>query len=380
MNRNLSLVTISMCAWGIGEGFFLYFQPLYLQEWGADPILIGGVYGAMGVAMATAQIPAGYLSDRFGQRSIMWLSWILGTLAAWTMALATSLPMFIAGMVLYGLTGFVVAPMNSYITNVRGELSVGRALSLPSGFYSLGAVIGPIVGGIVADKWGLRMVYFVAASIFILSTLIVFFIQKNPVMHHADLDSTQTKGLLKNYRFLGFLGIVFVTLFAMYLPQQFTPSFLQNQQELSRTTIGVLGAFGSLGSAVAMLTLSNLKPLTGFFISQIWLLFFGLIFLKGQSVFSFGLAYFFIGGYRLCRMMVLAIARPLIHPEETGLAYGMVETVSSITVIIAPILAGILYRDDPYSIYSISLVLLIAVFILNIIIFSLRSKRKAATQ
>ncbi len=71
MNRNLLLTAISLSIWGIGEGLFIYFQPIYLQEWVGDPILIGTILGGMGVAMAVAQIPAGYLSDKFGSRSIM---------------------------------------------------------------------------------------------------------------------------------------------------------------------------------------------------------------------------------------------------------------------------------------------------------------------
>jgi DHA1 family tetracycline resistance protein-like MFS transporter len=113
--------------------------------------MIGGVYSIMGLANAVSQIPAGYLSDRFGSRSIMWGSWILGTLAAWTMALAPSLPFFVVGVALYGLTGFVLAPMNSYLTSMRGNLNVGRAVSIPSAAFNLGAVLGPVIGGVVAE-------------------------------------------------------------------------------------------------------------------------------------------------------------------------------------------------------------------------------------
>jgi len=366
-----------MGAWGVGEGFFIYFQPLYLQQWGADPLLIGGIYGAMGITMALAQIPAGYLSDRLGSRNIMWLSWILGTVSAWTMALANSLPLFVVGIVFYGLAGFVMAPMNSYITNVRGNFSVGRAIAIPSGFYSLGAVIGPIIGGLVADKLGFKAVYIIAAIIFIISTTIILFVQKKPEVHHIDQESANSKGLLKNTRFVAFLGVVFITTFALYLPQPFTPSFLQNQQALSNSTIGILCAFGSLGSAMSMLFLSHLGSLTGFFISQIMLMVFAFLFLKGNSNFLFGLGYIFIGGYRLCRVMVLSIGRSLIHPAETGLAYGLIETMNAITLIIAPILAGALYRHDPYSMYHVGLILLGAVLVINIVIFSVINNRKA---
>jgi len=106
MNRNLLLVAISLFAWGVGEGLFIYFQPLYLQQLGADPLLTGAVFGAMGIAMAVSQIPAGYLSDRIGARTLMWASWLLGAISAWVMALANSLPVFIVGLILYGLHRF----------------------------------------------------------------------------------------------------------------------------------------------------------------------------------------------------------------------------------------------------------------------------------
>ena len=115
MNRNLLLVAISLFVWGIGEGLFFYFQPIYLQELNADPLMIGTILGGMGIAMTVAQIPAGYLSDRFGSRTIMWGSWILGTISAWVMAFANALPVFVVGLIMYGLTSFVLAPMNSYI-------------------------------------------------------------------------------------------------------------------------------------------------------------------------------------------------------------------------------------------------------------------------
>lgn len=368
MNRNLLLIAISLFAWGVGEGLFIYFQPIYMQEWGADPVLTGIVFSGMGVAMALSQIPAGYLSDRYGARTLMWISWLLGTTSAALMALAQSLPMFIVGLILYGLTGSVMAPMNSYITTVRGKLSIGRALTFTSGLYNVGAILGPISGGFIADHLGLRTVYMIAAGVFVISTIIVLFIEKNPEPHHADQVSNNGMGLLKNSRFMLFLIIAMISIFTLYFPQPFTPSYLQNQQHLPLSTIGLFGAIGSLGNAVAMLGLGHLNAVTSFLIGQAWLLVFSLIYLKAELPAWFGIGYFFIGGYRLCRSMVLAIARTFINPRQTGLAYGMVETVNSIAVIIAPILAGYIYNHDPYLIYRISIGLVSMVLAINLLI------------
>ena len=378
MNRNLLLVSISLFAWGLGEGLFIYFQPLYLQEWGADPLMIGAIFGAMGIAMALFQTPAGMLSDRVGPHSIMLASWLLGTMAAWIMALAKSLPMFVGGLILFGLVSFVLAPMSSYITSIRGNWSVGRALTFSAGFYNLGTVIGPICGGLIADRLGLRSVYLIAAIIFIISTIIVLFTTKTAEKHPEDEPAANNTGFLKNTRFLVFIGVSLITFFALYLPQPLTPIFLQNQQGFSRTMIGIFGAIGSLGNAVSTLALGSVAPALGFLIGQAWVLLFSIIFLLAKQPIWFGIGYFFIGGYRLSRSMVLAIARTMVNPRQTGLAYGMVETANAIAVVLAPLLAGVFYNDNPISMYIVAILLISATIIINLLGIITQRRKKVS--
>jgi Arabinose efflux permease len=373
MNRNLLLVALSLFTWGLGEGFFIYFQPLYLQQWGANPIQIGGILGAVGVVLALSQIPTGLLTDRFGPKLLMWASWIIGAVAAWMMVLAPSLTFFVVAYLLYGLTGFGVIPMNTYITNVRGHMSVGRALTFVSGMYNLGSVIGPLAGGQIAERLGLHTVYVVAACIFIVSTGVILFTQSTTELHPEDLKLKQenTVSLLRNPRFLLFLGMSFVTLIALYLPQPLTSNFLQNQQHLSDATIGVLGALGSFGNAFATLVLGNLSPLLGMFIGQLWVALFAGLFLWGNSPVWFGLGYFFFGGFRLYRSMAQAYARPMASPSQIGLLFGSLETAASAAIIAAPILAGVLYARNPYLIYRVALIAGLAMIAVNLILMRL---------
>src|SRR5512135_342720 len=104
MKRDLWILAVSYFLWGIGEGIFICFHPVYLQQLGADPVTIGVIMGASGAAMAVAQIPTGYLADRFGRRPFIWGSWILASLAIWVMALADSLPLFIVGFLAYSFS------------------------------------------------------------------------------------------------------------------------------------------------------------------------------------------------------------------------------------------------------------------------------------
>lgn len=363
MNRNFVLIATSLFLWGIGEGLFIYFQPLYLQEMGADSIMIGGILGATGIVMALAQIPAGLISDRFGAQPVMVTAWMIGTLAVWIMAISKSLPSFVVGLLLYGISGFSIAPMNSYLSSVRGRLSVSQALTIPNAMYHLGAVLGPITGGQIADRMGFRTIYLFSGVIFVFSTALVFFIEKNPPVHHEDQQSISHSGAYKNPAFLGFVAITFLTMAALYLPQPLTPNFLQNQQGYTSSRIGLLGTFGSLGNAIITLTLGSLNPMRGLVIGQILMSFSTILFFKGNTPALFGLGYFFFGGYRLCRSMVLAFARPLVHPSETGMAFGILETANAVAVIIAPVLAGVLFAKSPTLPYLTAMISLIPVIL-----------------
>ncbi len=231
MSVDLILLSISLFTWGIGEGMFTYFQPIYLQQLGANTMTIAVVFSFFGLAMMLAHIPAGYLSDRIGRKPLLVAAWVAGLLAAWVMALARTLPVFVAGMLFYGFTAFVSAPMNSYITSARGKLSLVRSMTLVSAAYNFGAVLGPISGGWIAHRYGLQRIYVISACIFIVSTAILFFLRKQAREIHDP--SAPPTSLWQNKRLVSFLGIIFLAMFVMYLPQPLTPRFLQNERALS---------------------------------------------------------------------------------------------------------------------------------------------------
>jgi MFS family permease len=363
MTRDLKIVSASMLTWGIGEGMFFIFQPLYIQQLGADPILIGVILGINGLVMSLSQIPAGYLADKVGRRPLMWFSWICGLVSAWVMGLAPSLGFFVVGLLLYGVTSSVMAPLNTYVQGARGKWSVGRAVSFISATYNVGGILGPILGGFVAETFTLRAVYYAAGVLFAVSTLIILFIKKQPI---ADLTVIEGDGhLLRNRQFLSILAVLSLVMIAVTLPQPLAPNFLQNQRGLSLGQIGQLGSIGALGSVLMMLIFGSLSAGKAMMIGQGGLMLFSLLIWQGGGFIWFGLGYFFMGGYRLCRAMTVALVRPVVREREVGLAFGMVESLNALAFMIAPILAGFLYDWRPVSVFPASLMLLLPAFLLS---------------
>jgi MFS family permease len=363
MKRDLILVAIAMFAWGLGEGMFFYFQPLYLEELGANPIMIGTILGGFGLAMTVSHIPAGYLADRVGRKPLMVAAWITGSIATWTMALANSLPVFVVGMMLYGITLFVMSPLQSYLTAARGNLSVGRVITLVSASFNLGAVIGPWLGGQVGEQLGLRQTYFIAGSIFVLSTIVISFIRRQPVERLAATD--ESRRWFYSPRYLIYMGVLFLAIFAMYLPQPLTPNFLSNQGGLDLSQIGILFSVSSIGVVVMNLVLGSLPALRGFLFGQIAVGIFTLILWLGSGLSWYLVGFFLLGGYRTARNLGMAQVRELVPSAKMGLAFGLSETVSGSAVILAPLLSGYLYTINPTLMYAVGLGLILVSLIMS---------------
>jgi MFS family permease len=357
MSRDLILVAISMITWGVGEGMFLYFQPIYLQQLGADPLSIGTILGGFGLMMTISHVPAGYLADRLGRKPIMLAAWVMGVVATWIMALANSLPFFVAGLLLYGVTLFVISPLNSYITAARGRFSVGRAITLISASFNLGVVIGPWLGGQIGEQMGLRQTYYIAAWLFMASTIIIFLIRSQPV-ETASMGEAGN-GWMFNSRYLAYFAIVFLAMFATYLPQPLSPNFLQNQRALSLSQIGRLYSVSSIGVVALNLTLGQLPARAGFILGQVSVGLFAVLLWRGSGLPLYTLGYFMLGGYKTARSLAAAQMRELVHQAKMGLAYGLTETVSSTATMLSPPLAGYLYNQNPIWIYPLAVGLIL---------------------
>lgn len=365
--RDLGILALSTFVWGLGEGLFIFFYPLALQQWPIDTVQIGAVLSLLGVIMAVVQAPAGYLSDRFGTQPLIRAALIPGIIGAGMMAVANNLPFFVAGLIVYTLAGFIVAPLNSYITHMRGSWSAQRGISFVSGSLQVGEIVGPMVGGWIGQTAGLAMVFRYSAVLFCIATVIIFFARR-PVVQQEEQESGKQPLVspLTNPHFIGLLVILFLTFVALSTPQQLTSVYLQDVHHLSLQQIGLTGTFARIGGAVILFAIGSVPALTGMIASQVLLGLFCLFMWRGQTAAVFFIGYLFVGGSPLYRSMAAAAVRPLVRTSNIGLAYGLVEMVNALAVILAPLLAGFLYHSQAESVYTISLIALVVTITLTV--------------
>ena len=373
MNRNLPFIATALLLWGFGEGMFFNFVPIYLdKQFLLNEYQIGLVLGAFGVSMAITHIPAGRLADRVGRKPLLLIAWLLGLISTLIMGSALSLPLFLVGLFGYGLTAFVSAPMSSYMTAARGAWPVGTVLSLTTATFGMGMALGPVTGGWIGDHYGMRMSFFVASVVFVLSNVAMFSIEAQPIDHH-DPQSPPPQ-LLSNQHFVALMVVLAFAIFSMYLAQPLTPNFLEGVRGLSLSETGIIFTAGALGNSLMAILFSRVPPRRGFILSQMLVILFAIFIWKGTSLTIFALGYFLLGGFRAGRPMAMAQARELVHDSQMGVTYGIMETISSVIFILTPPIAGILFERDPRIVYPLA----IGLILISIVVSYRFSPRKVS--
>ena len=373
MNRSLLFIALALLLWGFGEGMFFNFVPIYLdRQFALSESEIGLVLGAFGLSMAITHIPAGRFSDSIGRRPLLIAAWIMGVVSALVMGAAITLPLFLLGLFVYGLTAFVSSPLSSYVTAARGNWPIGTVLSLTTATFAMGMGLGSVTGGWIGDNYGMRMSFYVAAAAFVPSTIFIFLIERQPLDQHDP--QTPPPNLSSNRPFIVLMSVIALGIFAMYLAQPLTPNFLEGVRGLSLSETGLIFTAGALGNSMMAILLSRVPPRRGFLFAQALVIMFALFIWKGTSLPFYIMGYFLLGGFRAGRPMALAQARELVHDSQMGVTYGVMETISSIIFILTPPLAGILFERDPVIVYPLS----IGLIAVSIVISYLFSPRKVS--
>lgn len=155
----------------------------------------------------------GMLGDRYGQK-LMVVRALFGLgISQFLIGLAvTPLQVFIFRMVQGAISGFIASALTLVsITTPRHKQ--GYALGVLQSASSAGTVMGPLIGGVMADLFGYRELFFIVTAICIIGGFIVIFLVDDV---HPEDRPVQKFSIIDNYRFVltsPYLRIVAVTIF-----------------------------------------------------------------------------------------------------------------------------------------------------------------------
>ena len=150
------------------------FLPLYLaNELGVSPFMMGATMALMQAGGLVATPIAGVWSDRVGRRKVVVAGLSVSTVVVGSLTFLGNEAAFIAGVSLLGFALYAIRPVvQSWMMDMTPQGMGGSSTSLMFGTQSAFTVAMPVVGGMIADTWGLSAVFYVLAGTVLISNLL----------------------------------------------------------------------------------------------------------------------------------------------------------------------------------------------------------------
>jgi MFS family permease len=153
----------------VGQGAIAPVVVISSIDLGASPAGAALVVATAGFGQIVADVPAGALVHRYGERAMMIAAAGLTVLALLGCIFAPNLAVFTASIFVTGLcTAVWLLARQAYVAAVVPFRLRARAMSTLGGVYRIGLFVGPFVGGAVVaitGPWGAYAVHIVAALI-----------------------------------------------------------------------------------------------------------------------------------------------------------------------------------------------------------------------
>lgn len=270
--RNLYVVWVAEFIAIAGFYVTFPFMPYYVQQLGVTDLRqvelwSGAIAAAQAVTMAIFAPIWGSLADRFGRKMMIERATFGSAVVLAAMGFAHNVQQLVMLRALQGALTGTVAAATSLVASTTPREHAGKALGALQMAIWVGGSIGPLIGGVVADTFGYRAVFWVTGTLLFASGLIFWRFAREGARAPSARTLVRKEGFLTGFK-LVFATTGLVALFAVRITVQMgtsllnpiLPLFIQslvpsNMQVAS--IAGVISGVTAAASAVSALLLGR---------------------------------------------------------------------------------------------------------------------------
>lgn len=355
-----------------GIGIIVPVMPAYLQVFGVGGQVLGFLIASFALAQFLLSPVAGDLSDRHGRKHFIVYGLVLYGCSQILFGMASEVWILFLARFLSGVgAAFIMPPIMAFVADITTYEERGKGMGMIGAAMSLGFMIGPGIGGFLANV-NLTFPFYLAGVVAliaaILSAIFLPNVKNNKVSAPRENIVKQLARSVKTSYFI-FLIVVFTFSFGIANFQATLALYLNGKFNYTPTDIAIILTVGGFAGVILQMFIVN-KLFKRFGEMKVIL-----VNLLVAAIMM--LCVIYISGFFVILVVatLFSIATTFIRPavntlisklagQEQGFAAGMNNAYMSLGNMFGPALAGILFEWNPDSPYILGTVVLVGCFIL----------------
>ncbi|MFX1483186.1 MAG: MFS transporter [Promethearchaeota archaeon] len=349
------MLAFSLSVLQVGFGIVTPIFPYYIESLGMAGIELGTLAASFAISRIIFAGPLGGISDRVGRKPILIASLLGFAIANIIYAYAYDVLVMISARALEGAVsaGFFPAA-NAFVTDVTSPNNRGTAMGYLSMGNMVGFVVGPALGGFLAQFLGFRIPFIVAGAASLFTMILVHLLVQEPTQKFIkkSIPRIPIREVLSRARnSYGALGVaMFANMFAMgILEVAFLLDAVVNLR-IQPYEIGMF--FGIIGVTmiVGNIIFGKLSDKMG----RKWLIVYGaiisavsmLLFVIAGDVFTLLFAGLILAlGMSMRGPAIQALIGDLTAPSAYGSVMGLFGAISNSAYAVSPLISGRIFDD-----------------------------------
>lgn len=378
--KKLIILMINMFI-AIGSfGIIIPILPAYLESINQGGMAAGLMIAIFAGAQLVFSPVAGKWADDYGRRKMIIYGLFGLTVSSFVFYFFDSIWMLYVSRVIGGIGAALLIPaIFAYVADITTFEQRAKGNSMISAAMSFGIVVGPGIGGFLAD-FGLKTPFLVSAIVSVFAVIFSVAMLKEPdrpvqpVMADRPPEESMVKKLARSVKMPYFIPLVItlVMSFGLMAYESVLGLFVDNEFGASPQDIAFMITSTGIVSVIVQLFIVD-RIVTKYGEGKVLNVFIAVA-AFGFFVSLFAKNYWLFFGISLLIFCATSILRPVLNTlvskmagNEQGFAMGMNNMYMSIGNVLGPTCAGLLYDVNIYYPFMLGLVLLALTLVITIV-------------
>lgn len=263
--RRLLAISVTVA---LGFGMVIPVFPLYAKSFGVSLAAIGLVQLVFGLTRFSFGIVGGLVVDRFGERACTMAGLLIVALSSYAAGFSETFLQFVLARGFGGAgSALFINGLHNRILRIIEPSAMGRATGAFRSSFLVGIAVGPLLGGIVGEAFGLAAPFHFYATGLLVATVIAYIVMGTKAAPGASaagpaqsqrkspIESLRTAApLFRDFRFVVSLLATFVGWWTISGPAQVVGAlFAEQELGFSPSQIGIAVTLLSIGEIIVLI-------------------------------------------------------------------------------------------------------------------------------